>query len=154
MKRLLFALTYIALWLASGAGAALAEGQPPELAVTLRDVQGAPLVGVTVIVRDGSGAHELSRATTDARGVAGFNHLRESHVRIAVVGALLNGTKLYQPGDDAQGVALLLDPSPSALDLRSETDGMVVPDPATMAALELGVEVATAAAGAPTAPLA
>jgi hypothetical protein len=52
------------------------------------------------------------------------------------------------------GIRLLLDPPPTTLDLRSETDGMIVPDPATMAAREPGIPVATHVATLPTAPLA
>jgi hypothetical protein len=152
MYRLFFLVPCIVIWLAMSR-AALAQGQPPDLTVTFHDVAGAPAAGVTVIVRD-EGGHELARATTDAHGVATFSGLPESQVRVVIAGTLLNGTKLYQPGNDAQGIALLLDPPPTVLDLRSETDGMVVPDPATMAALEPGVPVATGVVAVPTAPIA
>ena len=154
MQRLLFAVTCIVVWLAIAVGSARVQRQPPALTVALRDVHGAPIVGITVIVRDGSGTHELARATTDGQGVVSFSRLRERQVRIAIAGTLLNGTKLYQPGNDAQGIALLLDPPPTVLDLRSEADGMVVPDPATMTALEPGVPVATGMSVVSTAPIA
>lgn len=154
MKRLSLALSCITLWLALGWTSAFAQDPPPDLIVVLHDVQGAPIAGATVIVRDGSGTRELARTTSDARGVASFTQLAERQVRVAVAGTLPNGARLYQPGADAPGIALLLDSSPAALDLRSERDGMVRPDPATMAALEQGVPVATQAAPVPRAPIA
>src|SRR5205823_985556 len=54
------------------------------------------------------------------------------HVRVTVTGRLLDGTRLRQPGQDAQGIALLLGPPPTRLDLRVDLDGSVRPDPATM----------------------
>src|SRR5258705_1866433 len=146
-------ISMLIIWFALHGGVARAQTQPPDLIVTLHDVVGAPLVGVTVIVRDSGAAHTLAQAATDASGVATFAHLMESQVRVAVVGMLPNGTKLYQPGNDAAGISLLLDPLPCTLALRSAADGMIVPDPAAMAR-EPGVRVATEVAAIPTAPLA
>ena len=150
----LVCVSLILVWLALSGGAAFAQGHTPDLTVTLHNIDNAPLAGVTVIVRDGSGTHDLAQAATDAQGVASFSGMTESQVRIAIVGALPNGTRLYQVGNDASGISLLLDPPPTRLDLRSESNGMVVPDPATMAALEPGVPVATSGAVIPTAPIA
>jgi hypothetical protein len=152
MHRLLF-IRVLMLWVALSGQVVRAQEQP-ELLVTLHDVAGTPLVGVNVIVRDASGTRDLERAATDGQGVASFAHLSDRAVRVAVVGTLPNGTRLYQPGNDATGVSLWLDAGPVMLDLRSAADGMVVPDPATMTALEPGVPIATAAVAFPTAPIA
>jgi len=144
----------ILVWLAVSGGAALAQGQKPDLSVTLRDAVNAPLGGITVIVRDQTGTRDLAHAATDARGVATFSGLTESQVRVAIAGTLPNGTRFYHMGNDATGITLLLDPPPTILDLRSETDGKIVPDPATMAAREPGIPLATDVAVVPTAPLA
>ncbi len=152
MYRLLL-ISLLVVWLTVNDGVARAQTQLPDLMVTLHDVAGAPLVGATVIVRDASGSQTLAQVTTDANGAASFAHLMESQVRIAIVGTLPNGTKLYQPGNDATGISFLLNPLPATLALRSEADGMIVPDPAAMAR-EIGVPVATAGAAIPTAPIA
>jgi hypothetical protein len=152
MNRLLF-ISVMVVWLALSGGTALAQTQPPDLIVTLHDVANAPLPGVMVIVRDGGGSHTLAQAATDAHGVATFSNLMESQVRIAIVGVLPNGTRLYQPGNDAAGISLLLDPLPATLALRSAADGMIVPDPAAMAR-EPGIPIATEVAVIPTAPVA
>src|SRR5262245_59191492 len=139
MYRLLFCST---LYLALGWSAA-ADQQPPALSVTLHDRAGAPIAGVTVLVRDRAGTHALARATTDPRGIANFEQLAERPVRVAIIGTLLNGTPLYQPGNDAQGIVVLGDRLPARLALRSDLDGMVVPDPALVAAMDPGVAVGT-----------
>ena len=145
-------------WLLIGAGdAAYAQSQdPPDLIVQLRDVNGAGIVGITVIVRDDSGGRELARATTDNQGIASFAGLTENAVRVAVVGALPAGVRLHQVGNDAQGIALLLSEPPTQLDLRSEADGMVIPDPATLIAPDTGVSAnaGVPVVALPTAPLA
>src|SRR5262245_60141304 len=152
MYRLLF-ISLVVVWLAVHDGAALAQTQPPDLTVTLHDVVGTPLPGVIVIVRDASGSQTLAQAATDPNGAASFAHLMESQVRVAILGTLPNGTKLYQPGNDAAGISLLLNPLPFTLALRSAADGMIVPDPAAMAR-EPGVPIATQVAVIPTAPIA
>lgn len=152
MYRLLFICLMVS-WLAVHGGTALAQPQLPDLTVTLHDVAGAPLAGVVVLVRDASGSQTLAQAVTDANGAASFTHLMESQVRVAVLGALPNGTTLYQPGDDAVGIRLLLNALPATLTLRSAADGMVAPDPAEMAR-EIGVPIATSAAAVSTAPAA
>jgi hypothetical protein len=152
MYRLML-VSLIVAWLAVNGGVARAQTQPPDLTVTLHDVANAPLSGVTVIVRDAGGSHTLAQAATDANGVATFVGLMESQVRVVIMGTLPNGTRLYQPGNDAIGISLLLDPLPTTLDLRSAADGMIVPDPAAMAR-EPGVPVATDVAALPTAPIA
>ena len=152
MYRLLF-ISLLVVWLAVNGGVARAQPQPPDLIVTLRDVANAPLAGVTVTVRDSGGSHTLAQAATDVHGAATFANLMESQVRVAITGTLPNGTKLYQPGNDATGISLLLDPLPANLALRSAADGMIVPDPAAMAR-EPGVPIATEVAVIPTAPVA
>ena len=152
MYRLLF-ISLIVAWLAVNGGVALAQTQPPDLTVTLHDVVGAPLAGVTVIVRDAGASHTLAQAATDASGIATFANLMDSQVRVAITGTLPNGTKLYQPGNDAAGISLLLNPLPFTLALRSAADGMIVPDPAAMAR-EPGVPISTNVAAIPTARVA
>jgi len=143
----------IATWLALNGGIAFGQTRPPDLTVTLHDVVGTPLPGVIVIVRDASGSQALAQAATDANGSVSFTHLMESQVRVTVVGTLPNGTKLYQPGNDAAGISLLLGTLPYTLALRSAADGMIVPDPAAIAR-EPGVPVAANVAVIPTAPVA
>jgi hypothetical protein len=150
MYRLMLVSVMI-VWLAIQGDVALA--QPPDLTVTLQDVANAPLAGVTVIVRDSGAAHTLAQVATDAHGVATFANLMASQVRIAIAGTLPNGTKLYQPGNDAAGISLLQSTLPFTLALRSAADGMIVPDPAAMAR-EPGVLIATNVAVIPTAPVA
>lgn len=152
MKHLV-CISLLVIWFALNGAAARAQPQSPDLTVTLHDVAGAPLAGVTVIVRDAGGSQTLAQATTDANGVATFAHLMESQVRVAVAGTLPNGTKLYQPGNDATGISFTLNPLPATLALRGAADGMIVPDPAAMAR-EIGVPIATSVAAIPTAPIA
>ena len=152
MERLISFSLNIIIWLATSSGVALAQTQPPDLIVTLHDVADAPLVGVTVIIRDAGAAQPLAQVTTNAHGTATFDHVMESQVRVVIVGSLPDGTRLFQPGNDAAGVSFLLSTLPATLTLRSAADGMVAPDPAAMAR-EIGVPVATAAA-IPTAPIA
>jgi hypothetical protein len=152
MYRVLLVCFVVAV-LAVNGGVALAQTQPPDLTVTLHDVAGAPLPGVSVTVRDAGATQTLAQAATDASGAATFATLMESQVRVVVAGTLSNGTTLYQPGNDADGISFLLNPLPATLALRSEADGMIVPDPAAMAR-EIGVPVATEVAIIPTAPIA
>lgn len=155
MRALIVSL--ICWWYIGAGAAAYAQPQePPDLIVTLRDVNGARVAGVTVIVRDDRSGRELARARTDPQGIASFAGLTENTVRVAVEGALPSGTRLYQLGNDAEGIALLLSEPPTHLDLRSEADGMVIPDPATMIAPDTGVpaNVGASVAALPTAPLA
>ncbi len=152
MYRLLF-ISFIIAWLAVNDEIAFAQTQPPDLTVTLHDVANAPLAGVTVLVRDASGSRMLAQAATDASGTAIFMGLTESAVRVAIVGALPNGTRLYQPGNDAAGISLMQDQRSTMLELRAAADGMIVPDPAAMAR-EPGVPIASGGAAIPTAPIA
>ncbi|MFO7171065.1 MAG: hypothetical protein DIU80_023810, partial [Chloroflexota bacterium] len=87
-----------------------------------------------------------------ADGRAAFETLGASRVRVAVAGALPNGLRLYQPGEDAAGALVLA--LPAVLDLRVELDGLVLPDPATMVIPEYGAAIDGALAGVPEAPAA
>lgn len=134
---------------------AIVAQNTPDLTVTLKDINNAPLVGARVIIRDGSGSHDLARTTTDAQGVATFSGLMETDIRIAVTGQLPNGAKFFQPGNDAKGIAMFLSSGTNRMNLLADTDGMIAPDPLTMSALEPGIPVATTEATVfPTAPLA
>jgi hypothetical protein len=104
----------------------------PDLIVTVRDVRGAPLAGLTVQIRAGADTPALAQVHTDTQGQAVFATIGVSQVRVRVLGTLVSGIPLYQPGADAQGVALFLGPPPTTLDLRVDSDGMVLPDPVTM----------------------
>lgn len=117
-----------------------AQDTPPALVVRLRDVAGRGIAGVTVIVADQSGATVLDQATTDATGAAMFGPLPVADVRIVVQGRLADGTPLVQPGADAQGIAVILGTPSLTLELRSEADGTVLPDPEAELTLEPGVE--------------
>jgi len=103
-----------------------------DLIVTVRDVRGAPLAGLTVQIRAGADAPMLNEARTDAQGQAMFANISVSQVRVRVLGTLASGAQLYQIGADAPGVAVFLGPPPTTLDLRVDVDGMVLPDPVTM----------------------
>jgi hypothetical protein len=104
----------------------------PDLIVTVRDVRGAPLAGITVQIRAGADTPALAQVHTDAQGQAMFANITVSQVRVRVSGTLASGVQLYQIGADAQGIAVFLGPPPTALDLRVDSDGMVLPDTITM----------------------
>lgn len=112
---------------------------PPALIVTMRDVAGAPLPGVTVLVTDASGGTVLGRATTGVDGTAVFPSLPAQDARVTVVGLLPTGAPLTLVGKDARGIAIILGAPPARLDLRAEADGRVLPDPATMVSPDIGV---------------
>src|SRR6266508_4334055 len=141
------------VWLMSSS-TALAQ-DAPELIVTLKDVNNAPLAGATVIIRDSSGSRDIARATTDAQGVATFSALMESDIRVVIQGRLPNGATYFQPGNDAKGIAMFLSAGTNRMNLLADADGMIAPDPLTMSALEPGIPVATeTGATFPTAPVA
>lgn len=112
--------------------------QGAALRITLHDASGQGLVGITVSLRTEEG-EVLAQATTDASGSAVFTNL-PIVVRVAVDGQPRSGPRLYQLGDDANGVRLDLRQleQPATLDLRVERDGLVLPDPTTMLSLEQG----------------
>jgi hypothetical protein len=124
-----------------------------DLAVTLRDPAGAGVRGVRVIVRDGAGQRELGQTSTDMDGRASIPGLPALPVRVAVRGALPDGTPLRQIGTDALGIQLFLDRGQPRLDLRVERSGVVLPDPATMIAGDVGTPRPTATSARPTALL-
>src|SRR4051812_43863174 len=103
-----------------------------DLIVTIRDVRGAPLPGVTVQIHAGANTPILAQALSTAQGQAMFANITVSQVRVRVLGTLASGAQLYQISADAQGVAVFLGPPPTTLNLRVESDGMVLPDPITM----------------------
>jgi len=105
---------------------------PHTLTITLRDVGGSGIAGATIIVREEAGTRDLASITTDAQGVATLPNLTVDVVRVAVSGALADGTPLSQRGQDARGIWLLLDAPLVQLDLRSEHNGDILPDPTTM----------------------
>lgn len=131
------ALVVVALTVAAPA---YSQEGPPALIVRLRDMAGAGVPGAAIIITDASGATVLARATSDASGAASFGPLPVADVRILVQGRLADGTPLSQPGLDAQGIAVILGGPPTTLELRSEADGTVLPDPATELTLEPGVD--------------
>jgi hypothetical protein len=145
-------ITLLLITLLLASNQLLAEGHV--LRVTLRDSAGQNLAGITLIVRDEQG-RELRRQMTDAGGTVSFTSL-PSVVRIGVEGQIRRGPRLYQLGDDALGVRLDLGEAEGApfLDLRVERDGLVLPDPATMLALEDGGPTAVDAVPLPTALIA
>jgi cell division protein YceG involved in septum cleavage len=142
------------LWLVVSAGGALSQGAPA-LVVTLKDINERPVAGVRVVVRDSTGERDIARATTDTQGTTSFAMLNASDIRVAVEGQLKSGVKLFQPGNDARGMLVFLRSGTTHVDLLTDVDGLIAPDPRTMAALEPGIPVATApTALLPTAPLA
>lgn len=117
---------------------ALTHAQNSALVVTLHDPAGQGIAGITVIVRAEDGA-ELARETTGNDGRVSFSGLA-GVVRVAVDGQPRGGPRLYQLGDDTRGVRVDLSQAalPLTLNLCAEPDGLVLPDPATMLALEDG----------------
>lgn len=126
------------LLIRSGTTLALAQDTPPALIVTLRDGTGAGVPGIAVVVTDRSGTTILARGTTESDGRIRFGPLPTTEVRVRVDGRLSDGTTLTLPGQDAAGFALTLGPPSVSLELRSEPDGTVRPDPASLT-LEPGV---------------
>ncbi len=120
--------------LAIPAAVAAQDGPPtiPDLIVTVRDANDRLLAGLTVQIRAGADTPVLSEARTNVQGQAVFATISVSQVRVRVTGTLASGVPLYQPGADAPGVAVFLGPSPTTLDLRVDSDGIVLPDPMTM----------------------
>ncbi|MFV9505964.1 MAG: hypothetical protein AB4911_15540 [Oscillochloridaceae bacterium umkhey_bin13] len=112
-----------------------AQDLPPDLVVWVRDAAGHGLAELTILVRDASGSQELARTHTDAAGRATLAAIEAHQVRVVVQGHVA-GRPLVQLGQDAAGVWLTLSPRPAQLDLRVEADGVVLPDPATMLALD------------------
>jgi hypothetical protein len=144
-------------WLLAGLAAllpALAAAQTDELRITLRDIGGEGIAGISVIVRSEDGV-ELMRQSTGSDGTISFGNL-PTVVRVAVDGQPRGGPRLYQLGDDAQGVRVDLGQAPQllTLDLRVERDGLVLPDPATMLTLEEGGPLIAETEPIPTAALA
>jgi hypothetical protein len=131
------------LWLVVSAGGALSQGAPT-LVVTLKDINERPVAGVRVVVRHSTGERDIARATTDAQGTASFATLNASDIRVAVEGQLKSGAKLFQPGNDARGMLVFLRSGTTRVNLLADVDGLIAPDPRTMAALEPGIPVATA----------
>lgn len=152
-------LILVAVLVALAGHTAAAQETAPDLTVTVRDADDNGIADVVVLVRDGGGSQVIARGvTTDAAGVATIAGVSLSEVRVAVQGALPDGTPLRQTGQDARGVALFLTFGPATLDLRVEPDGLVIPDPATMIALDPGADLLAAGTpviiveAAPTAP--
>lgn len=124
------------------------------LTVTLHDLAGAPVVGITVLLRTAGGTEELARATTDATGTAAFAAVGATEVRIAFTGQAAGGTPLYQAGDDAQGMRMTLQDGPNRMAfVLDPADGMIAPDPLAVSALETGGPLVTAEAVFPIAPV-
>jgi hypothetical protein len=128
--------------------------QTRALRVTLHDIGGAGLAGVSIIVR-AEGGQELARQTTGGDGAASFDDL-PGVVLVAVEGQPRGGPRLYQLGADLEGVRVVLDTSdaPLTLDLGAERDGLVLPDPATMLSLEEGGPIVVETSPIPTAAIA
>lgn len=142
-------LILLALVLLSAPGQlALAQDAPPALTVRLRDSAGAGIAGVAVTVTDISGRTMLARQTSDSAGIARFATLPLPDVRVRVEGRLADGTALLLPGQDAAGIAVVLG-TPTTLELRSEADGTVLPDPELELSLEVGVDLTPATAVEP-----
>jgi hypothetical protein len=104
----------------------------PDLIVTVRDGGGAPLAGLIVQIRAGVDTPILAQAVSTAQGQAMFANITVNQVRVRVLGMLASGVQLYQIGADASGISLFLGPPPTTLDLRVDSNGMVLPDPTTM----------------------
>lgn len=104
----------------------------PDLIVSVRDTAGRALAGLSVRVRAGADGLILAHGVTDAHGQTTVTGLTVDHVRVTVSGALPGGMRLVQLGQDAEGIALMLMPPRTRLDLRVDPHGLVLPDPATM----------------------
>ena len=104
---------------------------PTPLTVIVRDSTDGGIGGavVTVVQTDGT---VLATAQADGQGVAVLTGTFPALIQVQVTGYLADGTPLQQIGGDAAGIPLVLDATPTVLDLRVEADGTVLPDPATM----------------------
>jgi len=122
----------VLLFLCSLVSHVAAAAPPHTLTVTLRDVRGVGIAGATITVRDEAGSIDLAHTTTDSQGTATLPNLTAEIVRVAASGTLVDGTPLSQRGQDARGIWLLLDAPLVQLDLRSELNGAIIPNPTTM----------------------
>lgn len=112
--------------------AAGAHAEQVDLLVTLHDANGAPVTGASIDIRRAAGSTIEAHALTGANGQALLAKIAAGRVRVMVSGALPDGTHLVQPGQDAEGVTLVLTSPRTRLDLRVDPHGLVLPDPATM----------------------
>ncbi len=150
----LFSFIFISLIAAFSAPIpALAQERQPALEISIRDVNGSGVAGVTVTIRDRSGQQAFVTTQTDAAGVARIDQVPVDTVRVAVSGTLPTGIALLQEGNDALGMRVWLDAVTVPVALRVEPDGRVVPDPLLMFAQE-GIDEASRLNPIPTAPLA
>jgi hypothetical protein len=141
-------ISFVVLLVPTAVGAQDSTPTAADLIVTVRDVRGAPIPGLTVQISAGADTPILAQVVTDAQGQAVFATISVSQVRVRVIGTLASGAHLYQPGADAPGVAVFLGPPPTTLDLRVDSDGMVLPDPVTMIdPIPYGPPIATPAPG-------
>jgi len=132
----------------------LVSAQAATLRVTLRDSGGLAIIGIGISVHSEDG-QELVRGITDSVGETHFSDL-PAVVRVVVAGQPRGGPRLYQLGDDVEGVRIVLTPGtePTVLDLRAEREGLVLPDPATMITREEGGPLVVDAPLLPTAAIA
>lgn len=126
-----------------------AGNQAIGLHITVRDIHGTGVAGVTIMVLTNTG-DVIAAQTTDVEGLATFAPFEPTLVRVQVHGALATGTALIQRGDDATGMVFLVDGPGTQLDLRVETDGSVIPDPASMITPDTVPQSQNAITDAPT----
>jgi hypothetical protein len=126
----------------------LVLAQTHTLSVTIHDGAGQPLAGIDISVHSEDG-RELARQTTGTNGKVAFGNLPTT-IRVLVSGQPRGGPRLYQLGADARGIRMHLEEGENQIDLRVEHDGLVLPDPATMLALDVGGPVVTPDATIPT----
>ncbi|MBP1466727.1 hypothetical protein EYB53_013505 [Candidatus Chloroploca sp. M-50] len=110
----------------------------PTLVVSLHGEDAQPLRGATIRLTDARGSTMLAEGITDTTGHVAFGPVPVAHVRVQVSGTLADGTTLWQPGQDALGVLVFLGRPTVVLPLRSAASGLILPDPETALALELG----------------
>ncbi len=106
----------------------LAQSATTTLTVQVRDTADRPLAEIAVRVVGASSREPLGQATTNANGLAIFDAIPASEVRVVLEGTLPSGTALTLIGQDATGIYANLSTSSWLMDLRVDEDGSVFPD--------------------------
>lgn len=134
MERWITALLVVAAWVSIPV-ALQAPPQGYEVQVHLADRQGAPVPGITVMLRDESGQNTIAKDVTDAQGEANFPDLSQTSVRLSVSGAAPSGVSVTLGqvsfiDDDA--ILVRTDIGGPLVALVMDTDGSIYIDPSTL----------------------
>lgn len=126
---ILIGLTWLALT------AIPVEAQAPRMQVRVRDLRGAGVPGVVIMLDDAAGRTALARQATDAQGMATFADLPTTTVCLRLGGTLADGTPIrLSESSFADRDALLVrtDVGSPLVALVLDAAGQVVIDPAAL----------------------